>query len=75
MDAYGCTDGTLRLTLLVKQPGLIRIALDGRELRSRSFAGPTRWDVAIPVGAGAGTCRLTVQGTGLIGAIRLEFDR
>jgi hypothetical protein len=31
--------------------------------------------VGIPVGAGTGTCRLTVQGTGLIGAIRLEFDR
>jgi hypothetical protein len=74
-EAYACTNGTLRLTLLVKQPGLIRIALDGREARSRRFAGPTRWEVGIPVRAHTGTCRLTVQGSGLIGAIRLEFDR
>ena len=66
-EAYGCTDGTLRLTLLVKQPGTIRIALDGREVRSRWFAGPTRWEVGIPVGGRPGTCRLTVQGSGLIG--------
>jgi Dolichyl-phosphate-mannose-protein mannosyltransferase len=74
LDAYGCTSGTFRLTLLVKQPGLVRIALDDREIRRRSFPGPTEWDVTIPVANGPQRCRLTVRGTGLLGTTRLEFD-
>jgi hypothetical protein len=74
LDAYGCTNGAFRLTLLVKQPGLVRIGLDGREIRHRSFPGPTEWDVVIPVSKLPKRCRLTVQGTGLIGTTRLEFD-
>jgi hypothetical protein len=72
--AYGCTKGTFHLTLLVKEPGLVRIALDGREVRSRSFPSPMQWDIAIPVAAGTGICRLTVQGTGLIGTTQLGFE-
>jgi hypothetical protein len=74
LDAYGCTNGAFRLTLLVKQPGLVRIGLDGREIRRRSFPGPAEWDVVIPVSNGPERCRLTVRGTGLIGTTRLEFD-
>jgi hypothetical protein len=74
VDAYGCPNGAFRLVLLVKQPGLVRIALDGREIRRRSFPGPTEWDVTIPVTNGPQRCRLTVQGTGLVGTTKLEFD-
>jgi hypothetical protein len=74
VDAYGCANGAFRLTLLAKQPGVVRIALDGREIRHRSFPGPTEWDVTIPVSKGPQRCRLTVQGTGLVGTTRLEFD-
>ncbi len=75
LDAYGCTKGTFRLTLLVKQPGRVSVTLDDRVVRSRSFPGPTEWDVAIPVASGRGICRLGIQGTGLIGTTQLEFDR
>jgi hypothetical protein len=74
LDAYGCTNGAFRLTLLVKQPGVVRIALDGRDVRSRSFSSPTEWDVAIPVANGPERCRLTVQGTGLLGTTELAFE-
>jgi hypothetical protein len=74
VDAYGCTDGRFLLTLLVKQPGVIRITLGRRVVRRRSFAEPTQWDVVIPVAGGPGTCRLTVQGSGLIGTTGLSFD-
>ena len=74
LDAYGCSNGSFRLTLLAKQPGVVTIALDGREIRRRSFPGPTEWDVTIPVTNGPRRCRLTVQGTGLVGTTQLEFD-
>jgi hypothetical protein len=73
LQVYGCTNGRFHLTLLVKQPGVVRITLGGRVVRRRSFAGPTQWDVVIPVAAGPDTCRLTVQGSGLIGTTRLSL--
>jgi hypothetical protein len=73
IDAYGCTNGAFRLTLLVKQPGDVAIALDGREVRRRSFTGPTEWDVSIPAGNAPTRCRLTVQGTGLVGTTQFDF--
>jgi hypothetical protein len=74
LDAYGCSNGSFRLTLLAKQPGVVTIALDGRKVRRKSFPGPTEWDVAIPVVNGPDRCTLTVQGTGLVGTTQLEFD-
>ena len=75
LDAYGCTQGSVHLTLLVKEPGLVRISLDGHEARRRSFAGPAEWHVVLPVAGGSGTCRVTVQGTGLVGTTELGFER
>jgi len=74
LTAYGCGRGAFHLTLLAKQPGEIAISLDGRQVRRRSFAGPGQWRVAIPVVAGRGTCRLAVQGTGLVGTTELAFE-
>jgi hypothetical protein len=74
LNAYGCSNGAFRLTLLAKQPGVVTIALDGREVRRKSFPGPTEWDVAIPVTNGPARCRLTVQGTGLVGTTELAFE-
>jgi hypothetical protein len=74
LDVYGCTNGAFRLTLLAKQPGVVTIALDGREVRRKSFPGPTEWDVAIPVTNGPERCRLSVQGTGLVGTTELAFE-
>ncbi len=78
LKAYDCRGGSFELTLLVKQPGTIRIALDGLEARKRTFEQPTQWRVAVPAAASsaqAGTCRLTIRPTGLTGATRLTFVR
>jgi hypothetical protein len=74
LDAYGCTNGAFHLTLLVKQPGVVRIALDDREVRSRSFPSPTQWMLTVPAANAPERCRLTVRGTGLLGTTQLEFD-
>jgi len=74
LDAYDCSNGAFHLTLLPKQPGVVTIALNGREVRRKSVPGPTEWDVTIPVANGPKRCRLTVQGTGLVGTTQLAFD-
>jgi hypothetical protein len=75
LDAYGCTRGAFRLTLLPKEPGRVVISVDGHEARSRTFEGPGEWDVSIPVTSERGTCRLTVSTTGRVGTTRLALGR
>jgi hypothetical protein len=73
VTAYGCSRGAFRLTLLAKEPGEITISLDGRRVRRRSFAGPGQWRLALPVTGRPAVCRLTIQGTGLVGTTQVGF--
>jgi hypothetical protein len=73
LDAFACTRGAFRLTLLAKEAETIRVALTGRPVRARSFASPGVWHVTVPA-AGKPTCRLTVTSTGVTGTTEFAFE-
>jgi hypothetical protein len=77
--AYGCTSGTFRLTLLIKQPETIDLRLDGKLVRHLDFASPAPdqvWHGAIPVSGRQGdTCTLELLPSGLVGTTVRAFER
>ena len=77
--AYGCTRGTFRLTLLIKEPETIEIRLDGRLARRLSYPSPAPdevWRGEIPVAGHADdACTLELASSGLIGTTVFAFDR
>ena len=76
---YGCRAGSFKLALFVKEPETIRILLDDRVVRQRTFPATGTWYVTIPVRATAAgndrVCVLKVRPTGLTGTNRFEFQR
>lgn len=76
---YGCTRGTFRLTLLIKQPETVDILLDGRLLRRLDYPSPAPdevWRGVVDVAGHAhDTCTLELAPSGLIGTTVFTFDR
>jgi hypothetical protein len=78
LAAYGCRTGAFELVLLVKEPQTVRVFLDGRLARSRTFRVPAVWRLrlAVPPSRGAARiCRLGVGSDGLLGTTRFAFAR
>jgi hypothetical protein len=79
LDAYGCTSGTFRLTLIVKEAETIEIRLDGKVVRRLDYPSPRPdevWHGELPVsGHSHDTCTLEVAPTGLLGTTVFQFDR
>jgi hypothetical protein len=77
--AYGCTQGTFRLTLLIKGPQTVDIRLDGRVVQQLDFPSPAPdevWRGELPVtGHKDDACTLEVEPTGLVGTTVFTFDR
>jgi hypothetical protein len=76
---YGCSSGSFKLALFVKEPETIRVFLDDRLIRQATFRTTTTWYLTIPIHATpAGTnriCVLKVRPTGLTGTNPFEFQR
>jgi hypothetical protein len=78
LAAYGCRAGSFEAVLLVKEPQTVRIFLDGRVARSRTFRTPTVWRMRLAVQPSSGAdriCRLGVGSDGLLGTTRFAFVR
>jgi hypothetical protein len=79
LDAYGCTDGTFSVTLIVKGPQTIVITVDGKEVKRLGFPAPKpeeSWHGEFPVsGHARDLCTLEVTPTGLMGTTVFAFDR
>jgi len=74
--AYGCTTGTFRITLIVKQPQTVELRVNGALVRKLSFAQATpSWHADLPASGRGGMCTLEVAPTGLLGTTVFEFDR
>ena len=77
--AYGCTRGTFRVTLLIKQAETIDIRVGDRLVRHLEFPSPSEgqsWHGEFPVnGLHGKACSLSVTSTGLTGTTQFEFDR
>jgi hypothetical protein len=77
--AYGCTRGTFRVTLLIKQPEKIDIRVNDKLVRHLDFPSPSpgqSWHGDFPVsGQHGGACSLSVTSTGLTGTTVFAFDR
>jgi hypothetical protein len=78
-DAYDCTDGTFKVTLIVKQPQTIEVKLGDRVLKRLEFPSPKpeeSWHGEFPVsGHRHDLCSFQVVPTGLLGTTVFEFDR
>ncbi len=76
---YGCTRGTFRLTLLIKEPETVDLVLNGNRVQHLSFPSPQPqqvWHGTVPVSVSrSGTCFLQIRPSGLLGSTVLEFDR
>jgi hypothetical protein len=79
LTVYGCTRGTFRLTLLIKEPETIDVRLDGKVVRHLDFTSPTPdevWRGAVPVTGGpGGACTLELAPSGLVGTTVFAFER
>jgi hypothetical protein len=78
LAAYGCRTGAFRLVLLVKEPQTVRVFMDGRPARTRTFRVPAVWRLTLAVSPGRGAeriCRLAVGSDGLLGTTRFAFVR
>ena len=77
--AYGCTRGTFRLTLLIKEPQTVEIRLDGKLVRRLDFPSPAADEVwhgeLTETGHADDTCTLELAPSGLLGTTVFEFDR
>jgi hypothetical protein len=77
LTAYDCDRGTFDTVLLVKEPQTVRVFLDGRPVRTETFAAAETWDLQVPVG-GTGekrSCKLKIVPSGLLGTTRFAFVR
>jgi hypothetical protein len=77
--AYGCTTGTFRVTLLIKQPENVDIRVNNKLVRHLEFPKPAEgqsWHGELPVvGQLGGACSMSVTSSGLTGTTVFEFDR
>ena len=72
---YRCRSGTFSVTLLIKQPEVVDIRIDGKLVRHLDFPVPQNWHGDLPVaGRSGGTCVLSITPTGLTGTTVFEFD-
>ena len=76
---YGCTRGTFRLTLLIKEAETVDLVLNGNRVRHLTFPSPSAqpvWRGTIPVSVRRPTtCFLQIRPSGLLGSTVLEFVR
>jgi hypothetical protein len=76
---YGCTRGTFRLTLLIKEAETVDLVLNGNRVRHLTFPSPSAqpvWRGTIPVSVHRPTtCFLQIRPSGLLGSTVLAFDR
>jgi hypothetical protein len=78
LRVYGCRGGAFDAVFLVKQPQRVRVFLDGRLVRSRSFPSPTTWRLRLrppPAHRATSICTLKVVPSGLLGTTRFTFAR
>jgi hypothetical protein len=77
--AYGCTSGTFRVTLLIKEPENVDIRVNNKLVRHLEFPSPSvnqSWHGELPVtGQLGGVCSMSVSAAGLTGTTVFEFDR
>jgi Dolichyl-phosphate-mannose-protein mannosyltransferase len=77
--AYGCTKGTFRVTLLIKQAEEVDIRVNNKLVRHLAFPSPSEnqsWHGDLPVtGQLGGACSMSVSTSGLTGTTQFEFDR
>jgi Dolichyl-phosphate-mannose-protein mannosyltransferase len=76
---YACNNGTFSVTLIIKEPEVVDIRIDGRNVRHLAFPSPKEnetWHGDLPVtGHGGGPCTLEVAPTGLVGTTVFTFAR
>jgi hypothetical protein len=75
---FGCSPGSLELTLLGKQGLETRIVVDGRVAAAQRIAPDAVWRPSVPAPAsasGKGICVFRIESDGLIGSTRVEFVR
>jgi len=76
LTVYDCRQGTLRLTLIVKQAGPVDIKVNGRVIKHLDFkAAQPSWHGDIPIRTPGGRCVIEVEQNGLIGTTQFAFDR
>ena len=77
--AYACSDGTFKVTLIIKQPQTVDIRLDGRVVKHLDYPAPKEnetWHGEFPVsGHGGGPCTFEVAPSGLVGTTVFTYDR
>ena len=76
--AYGCRRGEFVLTLLVKQPQTVEIALNGETFERLDFTTLPPdgiWRGRVPAVAEKGTCELELRPSGLLGTTVFLFER
>jgi hypothetical protein len=77
--AYGCTRGTWLLTIIPKEPGVVRMLENGRPFRRYRFGpgepkkGYVNLDLPARPRPGMRTCRLDVFPSGIVGTTRFGF--
>jgi hypothetical protein len=79
LDVYGCTRGTFRLTLLIKEAQTVDLSVDGKVVKQLDFPSPAPYEVwrgELPVaGHNNDACTLEVEPSGLLGTTVFTFDR
>jgi hypothetical protein len=78
LSVYGCRTGAFDAVFLVKQPQTVRVFLDGRVARRRTFAAATTWRLVLPVrhaSTASRICTMKVVPAGLLGTTKFAFDR
>ena len=76
VSVYGCTRGSLELTLIPKATGRLKITLDGRIALDRPLSGLS-WTGSVPVPPSRRprTCTFTIFPAPLLGSTRIAFVR
>jgi hypothetical protein len=78
-DAYDCTSGTFKVTLILKGPESIDIQIGDRVVQHLDFPSPKpeeSWHGEFPVsGHDHDLCSLLVRPTGLLGTTVFQFER
>lgn len=77
VTVYGCGGGSLRATLLIKEPQRIEIRRNGITWRTLDFKRQTVWDGRIPAPPGTTdeACAFDFLPKGLIGTTLFQFER
>jgi hypothetical protein len=78
LRVYACRGGSFDAVFLIKEPQRVRVFLDGRLVRSRSFPKTTTWRLRLrtPLArSGSNICTINVVPTGLLGTTRFTYIR